>query len=615
VSEWLGQDGNYDLQAYHLYNGAALLRGRFGQDLLAAGMQSYLNPLLDAAYAWLALGPLHSLPRVLAAVMGLWYGAAVFLAIELARLLYPGRPVLAALGAGLAVTGVGMVSLIGTTFGEAQTATIMLGGLLAALRPAATRRALGLGGALFGAAAGLKLTASTLAPALLAAACCAAADRRSAARAGALAAAGWLAGFALTDGWWALMLIERFGSPTFPMFNGVFRSPWYPPANFVDGRFLPGSLARALVYPILWLTGPATSISEIPLRDPRGAIVLCLAVANLATARFRRLPPLSRPQRAMLAFLAVGYAAWVSTSGILRYAAVLEVTAGLVTPLLISRLLPKATANLASASVLAVALGTARYGSWGRMPYGGETLRADTGWVQPGTLVVVTLRATLAGMVPFMPHQDSISVIGLDFALLDARGYRLHDEALRRVREHTGPIAVLTVGDPGAPAFELGEIGLDPAMTNCRPVGNSFVTPGAQGPFVCDTRRRAIPHLPSPFWAQAALRYRTLIQPRDAAMSVFGATYLNAAGPLARGTRILDWTDLLWRGVRPQPGMLQQPIDPGALYILDAPTAQTLATRIDPARDALGTVDGVFLLAPGWRTCSPCTAVVTPLEP
>jgi len=98
-------------------------------------------------------------------------------------------------------------------------------------------------------------------------------------------------------------------------------------------------------------------------------------------------------------------------------------------------------------------------------------------------------------------------------------------------------------------------------------------------------------------------------------MSVFGTTYLNAAGPLARGTRILDWTDLLWRGVRPQPGMLQQSIDPGALYILNAPAAQALATRIDPARDALGTVDGVFLLAPGWRTCSPCTAVVTPLEP
>ncbi len=59
VSARLGQDANWDLLNYHLYNGAALLRGRFDQDLLAAGMQSYLNPLLDALYAGLALGPFH----------------------------------------------------------------------------------------------------------------------------------------------------------------------------------------------------------------------------------------------------------------------------------------------------------------------------------------------------------------------------------------------------------------------------------------------------------------------------------------------------------------------------------------------------------------------------
>ena len=58
VSVLLGQDANWDLRNYHLYNPFALLNSRTGIDLMPAGLQSTFNPLLDVPYYVLAMGPL-----------------------------------------------------------------------------------------------------------------------------------------------------------------------------------------------------------------------------------------------------------------------------------------------------------------------------------------------------------------------------------------------------------------------------------------------------------------------------------------------------------------------------------------------------------------------------
>jgi hypothetical protein len=74
LSLLLGQDANWDLRNYHLYNGYAALHGRLGVDLAPAQLQSYFNPLLDvlhyalmsglpAPLAGFALGALHASPE------------------------------------------------------------------------------------------------------------------------------------------------------------------------------------------------------------------------------------------------------------------------------------------------------------------------------------------------------------------------------------------------------------------------------------------------------------------------------------------------------------------------------------------------------------------------
>ncbi len=289
----MGQDANWDLLNYHLYNGFAALHGRFSQDLLAAGMQSYLNPVLDALYTALALGPLRHALRILAAVTGLWYGMVIFLAYRLATLLSsdvrnPGvtRPAIVTVIAAtmLSVSGAATISQVGTTTEELQVAVVMLAGLLVMMQGAtphpdetwrettSLRRVAG-GGLLFGLAAGLKLTAAVYAPAaLLAAMSLHSAPSSRSLRwmaTGAAFVAGWLVGLTAADGWWAVMLERRFSSPTFPMFNGLFRSSLYPPASLLDGRFLPHGVLQWLFYPIFWASTPMALVSELPLRDPR----------------------------------------------------------------------------------------------------------------------------------------------------------------------------------------------------------------------------------------------------------------------------------------------------------------------------------------------------------
>ena len=43
----LGQDRNWDLANYHLYNPHALLGGRYGFDIAPAQLQTWHNPMLD----------------------------------------------------------------------------------------------------------------------------------------------------------------------------------------------------------------------------------------------------------------------------------------------------------------------------------------------------------------------------------------------------------------------------------------------------------------------------------------------------------------------------------------------------------------------------------------
>ena len=67
-----GQDANWDLRNYHVYNAWALLEGRLGIDLAPAQMQSYFAPLLDVPYFLLVQ---HAPAPLAGILLGLLHGS------------------------------------------------------------------------------------------------------------------------------------------------------------------------------------------------------------------------------------------------------------------------------------------------------------------------------------------------------------------------------------------------------------------------------------------------------------------------------------------------------------------------------------------------------------
>src|SRR5690606_3867967 len=73
VSLLRGQDTNWDLRNYHLYNAWAWLNGRIATDLAPAQLQSYFTPLLDVPYYLLVQ---HAPAPVAGVFLGILHGLA-----------------------------------------------------------------------------------------------------------------------------------------------------------------------------------------------------------------------------------------------------------------------------------------------------------------------------------------------------------------------------------------------------------------------------------------------------------------------------------------------------------------------------------------------------------
>ena len=75
-----GQDQNWDLLNYHLYNPYALLHGLEGKNIAPAQIQSFYNPILDVpTYLFIA----HLRPIVAGSVLGAVQGINLWLAYEI----------------------------------------------------------------------------------------------------------------------------------------------------------------------------------------------------------------------------------------------------------------------------------------------------------------------------------------------------------------------------------------------------------------------------------------------------------------------------------------------------------------------------------------------------
>jgi hypothetical protein len=510
----LGQDTNWDLRNYHLYNGYAALTGRLDRDIAPAQIQTYLNPTL---YVPTYLLLTHVPPRVAAFVLGAIQGVNFWLIYLVAQVVLSNFRGAARTGLALACAALGVfgaigISELGTTFHDLTTSTFVLGAVLLLLGTrngdapyswrALIRSALP-AGVILGAGVGLKYTLATYAVGFVAAVALTGNGGKT--RGGELVAAGtgMSLGILLTAGHWLYRLQRTFGNPLFPFYNAIFKSPYFDEHNFADVHSVPGTLAAAVALPFRF-TVPTNFSMGLLFRDPRLAVVEVLAAAALITWGVRRFARRSRapePRRItrdagtwLVVFFSVSYALWVNQFSIYRYAATLEQLAPVVIVVLLGKVLRAQLLVVGVALALFAAIaGTVIAPDWGRLPWGAPFFRTSVPPIaRPDrSTVIIASSAPLAYLIPSFPPETRFVRIEGNFFLSGATApmaARL-TEATRK-REPDGDFYLMTASD------SLADSGLPLLAYSLVVVANSCVQLAldvAEGVTFCRLERETKP--------------------------------------------------------------------------------------------------------------------------
>lgn len=397
VSVWLGQDANWDLQNYHLYNAFVFLTHRYALDP-GATPQWYLNPLLDVPY-YLITQYLSEYPRVVAFIQGMSTGVVWFLLWEVFKAATPAEGgkyrVIRIIAWVTACSGTMLISETGTTFNDIQVNILTLISLLCIVRytkePSKTGHLL-LGYFIIGVATGLKLTGAIyLIAALISLPLV---TRRVRPLTGAALATA--CGVALSGGWWALYLQLHYSSPLFPFYNNFFRSDWWPPIGGSDTRFLPKDLIQWLIYPAFWVFKNKDRVTEVPFADGRMFIGLLSALvigaafcADVVRARIANTTSSIKTSLAhrdvgfLCVFFFTSYLVWLKEFSVYRYGVTLECLSPVLVFIIVARILPNygkvgRVSIVMCGCVLIIVMACTRYPNWMRAGYSAKILSVET---------------------------------------------------------------------------------------------------------------------------------------------------------------------------------------------------------------------------------------------
>lgn len=463
VSLLLGQDANWDLRNYHLYNGYALLHGRLLQDLAPAQMQSYFSPLLDVFHYLL----MARLPAPLAGfVLGALHGLVFLPLAGIAWLALRGQPRRARLAPLLALAGLctsAFLSEFGGSMADNTTALFVTGALYMVLL-AQRRQAEGVrraellawmvAGAVLGIAVALKLTNAIYAVALGVAAVCAGGPWwRRLAGVGVLTLAALVVAAALAGGWY-LRVWQAFGNPLFPQFNALFQGPLAAPISVADVRWLPRDAWEHLTWPLQFAAAPRR-VSEVRLVQLVWPLLYVAALALLLRQSVRRtvaVPAFAPAMRVVLVFFGIGYVLWQGLFSIHRYLVVLELLAPLVLWFLCQRLLPGGRAAKVGGWVLGIVAVASLLGwnTWGheRWARQGFSVEAPPMPAPERSVVLLVGGDPQAWRLPWLPGQARYAGVATSFP--ESPGYRAYLAAIVEEREQRFAMIPAAMGEDDA---------------------------------------------------------------------------------------------------------------------------------------------------------------------
>jgi hypothetical protein len=455
-SLWLGQDSNWDLLNYHLYNAFSFLNGKLHTDLAPAGMQSYFNPLLDVSYymmnKWLPA-------QVVGFLMGVIHGLNFVLVLEIARRALANLPEEDRFRVPLLLSVAGcltanFLSGIGNSMGDNTTTLFVLGALLLVLRNwkqfanwSLAKAAILLGiGAIVGVGTGLKLTNAVYALALCAGFLAYPSSWFARIRLSFVFGIGVLVGLAISNGYWLLEMWRTFGNPLFPQFSSIFPNPLAVKMSVGDSSWLPNGILEIILWPFI-LTFDSQRVGQAKLHQVVWALLYILfwwwAAARLA-GRLRRSHTSFDPRvKYLIVFVATGFVLWMLLFSIYRYIVPIEMVAPLVVFILLTKLLAYEKARFVAARMLGAATLIVLAGgvsTWGHAGWANPAFQVDIPRLDEPekTTVLVAATAPSAWLATAFPTSVAFASIG-GFFQTPAFTARIHE----MIASRSGPAFVI----------------------------------------------------------------------------------------------------------------------------------------------------------------------------
>lgn len=426
ISLSFGQDSNWDLQNYHLYNPYALLNNRVGFDLAPAGFQSYFSPMIDVP-AWLLYRYLPA-PAV-GFLMGLFHGLCYPLLYKITQAVLPAAriKVLILLSIAGCLTA-NFLSSLGNGMGDVTTAVFVLAGIYSALlhlnqpvKPGNGLRFIALSGLLLGLAAGLKLTNIVFCAALFFALLMV---KRSLSayhfRSLIVFSLSTLAGLLLIDGYWLWKMWDTFGNPLFPQMNSVFKSDLVGNITVMDQSWRPKTLTDFLLWPFIF-TFNAKKVGQINVIEPLWIFGYILTIAFAASRLLKGVSVSLAPgKRLILWFTVTAYLLWMGLFSIFRYVVPMEMLLPLLCYFIASSFSHKKITAAAAIVILFSSLFSVFRGSpsWGHEKWHRSAFRVEQPAVSPADSTVVVLIGgdpVYGWLIPSLPPSMRFTQVASNF--------------------------------------------------------------------------------------------------------------------------------------------------------------------------------------------------------
>lgn len=484
----LGQDSNWDLRNYHLYNPYAFLSNRLEYDIAPAQLQTYYNPIFHIPYFWMV----SSLPPLSTALLlGMLQGVNYFILFKIARGVIDSQTTRYRLAIPffLALTGTlgaGNISELGTAMGDNIISLLILGSLFLVILCEKRMNSnslrsgiliVAMAGFTAGIAGGLKLTSLIFSLALALGLLGLSTNLTNRLLLVVCFSTGVLFGVASAGGFWFYYLWERFGNPLFPYFNNYFKSPFASFESHRDGLFLPRGLKETAFYPLIFLRRPE-KVAEVAFFDLRIPLLYLTSLLLIVKICAARLPVFARftafkdngVERIILMTSIIAYIVWLKVFGIYRYIVVLEMLAPIVIWILISAVFSSQRVRLVSMLTICIVLiVTTRPMDWERTTWQERYFNVKVPELSDPkrTLTLMAGMAPLAYLVREFP--PSVRFVRIQSNFHGApRDSQILDNRIRHIiLEHQGPLYALFHSDEEAIArrafndFSLAILGDD----------------------------------------------------------------------------------------------------------------------------------------------------------